>query len=145
MSHDALIEALSGYVETDEHGTVSFFNNAGAVHRTDGPAVIYSDGTETWYQHGKLHRLDGPAVIHANGSRSWFQDGLRHRTDGPAIVRADGSKVWYQNGKLHRTDGPAVVFPDGGCSWYIHGIRKTETEVRLLSQTTTAGQPPFTK
>lgn len=72
MSHDALIEALSGYVETDEHGTVSFFNNAGAVHRTDGPAVIYSDGTETWCQHGKLHRLDGPAVIRPNGVCHWF-------------------------------------------------------------------------
>ena len=95
MSHDALIEALSGYVETDEHGTVSFFNNAGAVHRTDGPAVIYSDGTETWYQHGKLHRLDGPAVIHANGVEMWYYKGERHRTGGPAVIRPNGVCHWF--------------------------------------------------
>ena len=75
MSHDALIEALSGYVETDEHGTVSFFNNAGAVHRTDGPAVIYSDGNALWYQYGKLHRTDGPALTYAVGICYWYLQG----------------------------------------------------------------------
>ena len=75
MSHDALIEALSGYVETDEHGTVSFFNNAGAVHRTDGPAVIYSDGNALWYQNGLLHRTDGPAVMLSSGIGHWFLSG----------------------------------------------------------------------
>ena len=75
MSHDALIEALSGYVETDEHGTVSFFNNAGAVHRTDGPAVIYSDGDKLWYQNGLLHRTDGPAVMLSSGIGHWFLSG----------------------------------------------------------------------
>ena len=75
MSHDALIEALSGYVETDEHGTVSFFNNAGAVHRTDGPAVIYSDGNALWYQYGKLHRTDGPALTYAVGTCFWYLQG----------------------------------------------------------------------
>ena len=99
MSHDALIEALSGYVETDEHGTVSFFNNAGAVHRTDGPAVIYSDGNALWYQYGKLHRTDGPAIVYPDGTESWYQHGTRHRVDGPAIVFSNGVCAWFLNGE----------------------------------------------
>ena len=75
MSHDALIEALSGYVETDGHGTVSFFNNAGEIHRTDGPAVIYRDGDTLWYQNGLLHRTDGPAVMLSSGIGYWFLSG----------------------------------------------------------------------
>ena len=44
----------------------------GNYHRINKPALIYSDGTEYWYNHGKLHREDGPAIhgpeISTNGS-----------------------------------------------------------------------------
>lgn len=51
--------------------TISVPNNAykvcwmtkGKLDRLDGPAVVYADGTETWYQNGKVHRLTGPAHI----------------------------------------------------------------------------------
>ena len=75
MSHDALIDALSGYIETDAQGTVRFFNNAGLVHSMVGPAIIYQSGTKIWCRHGLLHRTDGPAVIYADGTRIWFLDG----------------------------------------------------------------------
>lgn len=48
---------------------------------------------------GKLHRTDGPALVHANGDREWWVNGKRHRTDGPALVRANGCKEWWFNGK----------------------------------------------
>jgi hypothetical protein len=46
-------------------------------HRTDGPAAIFIDGDERWYQHGKLHREDGPAVIEVDGSEHWYIEGVK--------------------------------------------------------------------
>jgi hypothetical protein len=46
-----------------------------------------------------LHREDGPAIEYANGSKSWWFYGLRHRTDGPAFVRINGTRSWFLNGK----------------------------------------------
>ena len=77
MGHDALIDALSGTVDTWSDGTVVYRNAVGQPHRTDGPAVIYPSGTRAWYQNGVLHRLDGPAVIYSNGTERWYQNGLR--------------------------------------------------------------------
>ena len=47
----------------------------------------------------KLHRLDGPAIEWADGSKAWCVDGQRHRLDGPAFEDADGSKAWCVDGK----------------------------------------------
>lgn len=53
-----------------------------------------------WYKEGTrtLHREDGPAVEYDDGSKYWYLNGKRHREDGPAIVWADGTKYWYVNG-----------------------------------------------
>jgi hypothetical protein len=47
------------------------------LHREDGPAVEYADGTKHWYLKGKFHREDGPAVECANGSKYWYLNGDR--------------------------------------------------------------------
>ena len=68
----------------------------------------FSDRIE--YQlNGKLHREDGPAIEYADGTKCWYVDGKRHRTDGPAIEWANGHKEWYIDGKCHRLDGPSVT------------------------------------
>jgi hypothetical protein len=55
-------------------------------------------GTERWYKDGELHREDGPAVIYPDGSKFWYKHGLFHREDGPAVIVHDGNKKWYLNG-----------------------------------------------
>ena len=45
-----------------------------------------------------LHRKDGPAIEYANGTKEWWKEGVRHREDGPAIEYADGIKEWYKEG-----------------------------------------------
>ena len=50
-----------------------------------------------------LHREDGPAVEWSNGTKEWWIDDKRHREDGPAIEYADGAKSWYINDK-HLTE-----------------------------------------
>ena len=93
-------------VRVDEAGTVRYFKK----------------GTD------QLHRLDGPAIEFANGTKSWCQNGKLHRLDGPAVEYVNGTKYWYQNGKLHRLDGPAVEFADGANEWYIEGVKFTEAQ-----------------
>jgi hypothetical protein len=73
----------------------------GKLHREDGPAVEYADGTKFWYQNGQLHRDDGPAFEYVNGTKYWFQNGELHRADGPAIENANRDKLWYIEGKKY--------------------------------------------
>jgi (2Fe-2S) ferredoxin len=76
----------------------------GHLHRGDGPAVVYPDGTQHWYRNGALHRGDGPAIILPHGTKSWYRNGLRHRDDGPAIIYPDGTQEWYRDGNRHWVD-----------------------------------------
>ena len=50
-------------------------NEAGELHREDGPAVERADGYKAWYVNGQRHRLDGPAIESANGSVSYYIEG----------------------------------------------------------------------
>ena len=54
---------------------ITYYNNKGELHRDDGPAAIYPNGTEFWLKNGSLHRDDGPAVIRADGSKEYFLNG----------------------------------------------------------------------
>ena len=44
-----------------------------------------------------LHREDGPAIEYYNGTKVWFVNGKRHRTDGPAYDYAEGDREWWLN------------------------------------------------
>jgi hypothetical protein len=50
-------------------------------------------------ENGELHREDGPAIEYSNGTKIWCWHGKYHRQDGPAIERADGTKFWYYHGQ----------------------------------------------
>lgn len=108
-------------------GTKMWFQN-GKLHRDGAPAVELADGGQEWHRHGKLHREDGPAMIAGTMqdkfsiAHGWFVNGLRHRLDGPALEFTDGTKAWYRDNLRHRDDGPAVEGgPDGDKQWYRHG------------------------
>ena len=45
-----------------------------ALHRTDGPAIEYDDGTKFWWVNGKCHRIDGPAMEWVDGAKEWWVD-----------------------------------------------------------------------
>ena len=85
-------------------------NNQGQLHRTDGPAVEYKNGTKYWCQENKNHRIDGlPAVEFSCGSKEWWVNGERHRTDGPAVIHLDSA-------------GPSLLM------FYINGVKLEESE-----------------
>ena len=74
-------------------------NSAGLLHRTNGPAIEWADGSKLYYQNDQRHRTNGPAIEYANGTKAYWQHGQLHRTNGPAIEYANGTKEYWQNGK----------------------------------------------
>ena len=100
---------------------------------------VNDDGTY-WYEwpgtDRRLHRTDGPAVEYSDGRREWRQHGILHRTDGPAVENANGYCAWWQNGHLHRTDGPAIEYAAGAYEWWFNGTQHTEESWRTATQPT---------
>jgi len=61
--------------------------------------VLITDeiGNRKWYSNGQLHRTDGPACEYVNGSCAWYNNGQLHRTTGPAVEFVNGRCEWYVN------------------------------------------------
>ena len=65
-------------IREDSYGAIQYYKpGTKELHRTDGPAVEYTDGSEEWYVNGKLHRTDGPAVECADGTKFWYVNGVK--------------------------------------------------------------------
>lgn len=44
-----------------------------------------------------IHRENGPANYWPDGTKMWTVKGIHHRADGPAVECADGTNHWYWN------------------------------------------------
>ena len=64
------------YTEIDSDGKYWYFNNL--LHRVDGPATEWNDGTKCWYLNGNLHRIDGPAAEFSDGTKWWYLNDIRY-------------------------------------------------------------------
>ena len=95
---------ISPQVYTSDSGITVYYNSSHKIHRTDGPAIIYPDGTQIWYLNGEWHREGGPTVEYPDGSMSYYLDGKLHRTDGPAIIKADGVRQWWLQDQQYSFD-----------------------------------------
>ena len=56
-------------------GVVEWYDHNGMVHGHGHPAVVWADGSNSWYRHGKLHRLNFPAVVDRPSRVIWFLHG----------------------------------------------------------------------
>ena len=63
--------------ETDEYGTIRYYNDQDQLHREDGPAIESAGGYKAWYVNGKRHREDGPAIEYASGHKEYWINGKR--------------------------------------------------------------------
>ena len=90
--------------------------------------TVFQNRTNWCNESGQLHRLDGPAVEWENGTKDWQVNGKPHRLDGPAVEHTNGNKEWWVNGKLHRIDGAAIEWSNGDKEWWIEGAKYTETQ-----------------
>lgn len=75
-----------------------------------------------------LHRLDGPAVEFDDGSKQYYVNGLEHRIGKPACIWCDGTREWYVNGKHYRLNGPAIEYNTGDKEWWINGKQYSKKE-----------------
>ena len=62
---------------------------------------VYDDRTVWKNQNDELHRENGPAIEWNDGTKSYCKDGLIHRLDGPAIEYPDGYKQYWIEGKRY--------------------------------------------
>ena len=86
----------------NKFGNIEYRNKNNKLHRDNGPAIIFADGTQSWYKNGKCHRENGPALIGFIGIQEWYKNGELHRKDGPSVIYADGRKEHWENGKIIR-------------------------------------------
>ena len=65
---------MNEYTTTTPQGTKLYYKDKEKtiIHREDGPAIEYGDGTKSWVLNDKYHRMDGPAIEYANGRRMWY-------------------------------------------------------------------------
>lgn len=71
------ITQVSGPCSNDPGNFVAYYDPDMLPHRVGGPAIIYSDGFECWYKHGKIHRIGGPAITYPDGSVEWYENDER--------------------------------------------------------------------
>ena len=131
----------------DEFGVQRWFNEAGELHREDGPAVIYGEHCSQFCLIGDIDRSEGVAYVHISEidenarkeceeegtdlffgrGEAWFRNGKLHREDGPAFYVPGVVEEWHQNGELHREDGPAVTELISGAEfWFLNGLPHRE-------------------
>ena len=80
-------------------------------------------GTIKWYQCDILHREEGPAVEYLDGSKEWWLSGKLNRVEW-----SNGAKFWYKDDEFHREDGPAIVYSNNEKEWYLNDVKLTEAE-----------------
>jgi hypothetical protein len=96
MYLEATVFYRLGFPVNPDHNIFSMYQ----FHRTDGPAVIetngyleqHSDGyTKSYYIHGTLHRGDGPAVEGPFEGKEWWWNGMK-MSEEEVMICAEASK-----------------------------------------------------
>lgn len=61
--------------------------------------LIQIYGSKWWYKNDQIHRTNGPANIYSDGQQTWYLRHQRHRTSGPAVIYSDGTVEYWINGR----------------------------------------------
>ena len=82
--------------QIDVIGTKRWHNELGQLHRTGGPAVIYTYGDQVWYFNDKLHRTDGPAITLSGGTQEYWIHGHKlTEEEYYDIIQSEEHLNWY--------------------------------------------------
>ena len=101
----AVIDKILVEPVKDDNEVVTVDSNGNYHSYDDQPAIIRDNGkTRFWYRNGVIHREDGPAVIWADGTQDWMIDGLYHREDGAARIFPDGQESYAYGGLFYSYD-----------------------------------------
>jgi len=59
MTEQETFEALKYCVDINEYGTKRYYNCEGKLHREEGPAVIWYNGSRYWFLDGESYSQEG--------------------------------------------------------------------------------------
>lgn len=87
----------------DKYGYCYYKKGTDTLHREDGPAyhranLMLEVMITKWCIDGELHRTDGPAIEYSDGYKCWYFNDKKHRVDGPA-EEFNNHKLWWINGE----------------------------------------------
>lgn len=80
-------------MKTIEFGNTFWHNEKNELHREDGPAIEWYDGSKIYMVNGKTHKEDGPAVIWANGNKEYWLNGIRYYTEKDFLKKILEDKI----------------------------------------------------
>lgn len=76
MKIETYIDFDGGELQLRIYGENKFYRNAmGLLHRLDGPAIEYSDGSHLWYKDGGYHRIGGNVFFTNKKHHGWYING----------------------------------------------------------------------
>lgn len=121
------------FVGIVEYGEYKYWVKNRELHREDGPAVEYFDGSKDFYLEGRRLQKDdylreilymkNQAKI--NKTEEIFKltgfDSIPVNYSG-VIEDINGDRYWVKNGITHREDGPAIERASGLKIWILNGI-----------------------
>ena len=93
-SDEDLFNTLCQRIVVDSYGAHRYYNLAGELHRDNGPAVVYPDGSKLWIIRNALHREDGPAIERADGRHWWYLDGVMLTEEEHAARIVPYAGIW---------------------------------------------------
>ena len=107
MTNATKVTVKTWYNDPDHpDGLKTWHDENNKLHRDgDEPAMIYPPNgkCKIWYFHGLVHRENGPAKIWNDGSKEWWVNGKPHRLDGPAMMESRSGQpkayMWFIEGK----------------------------------------------
>lgn len=88
------------------------------LHRVNGPALRWQDGTDEWFEGGRRHRVGFPAVVGSDGLREWHQ----YRNSSAPANRESNFYTLQSDENYYRAHGPSVLRPDGLRFWGIDSV-----------------------
>lgn len=80
-------------------GIKTYRDNKGRLHREDGPAVIYPDGSKFYHVNGSRTSITQPTSYFDNGYVEWNLYAIPHRDNGPACASPNGLLRWVDDGE----------------------------------------------
>jgi len=63
---------------TPELGNTLFLRSCGILHRENGPAVEFKDGTKLYFINNKYHRENGPALEYSSGYGHYYLNDVNY-------------------------------------------------------------------
>ncbi len=81
---------------------IDFVDNL-KLHRLNGPAYVNEDFLTEWRKHGMLHRTDGPALLYSTGEEFWYINDKNITDEVNRWIKENNLPnwtVWYNSIKI---------------------------------------------